>query len=459
MITFDEQLLTRWWNRIAGSRAGSAPSRGLDLGQLVIDGRVSALRKTIPHHRRSQHIGILGKTGSGKSYLMRHMASEDVRSNRGFLYFDFHGDATPFLLRLIAAEERRRNEDLSERLVVIEPADPDYSVGLNILERNRSQDQLTQIAEFTQILKQRWKLDSLGARTTELLRNSLTLVADNELTLLELGLLLTDSTFRALCLKRARNPEVESYFRTRYERATESMQAVLREAILNKISEFSADTRLRHLVGQRHSTFSLAEAIDRGRWVVLNLNKARLGEQASTLGSLLLTKLKNSLFARASRELYTLYCDEIQNLVAFDSGLDTLFSESRKFGASIVSANQFLDQHPALIRAAILSAGTHIFFQLSSLDAEKMAAALDGGHSLSQRLKNLPPRHAVVKSAHHRWQQVRVADVTEPGADPSDLYNRCRRRWARPRADIEREIESRQSRYSRKSEEVLHDWE
>ena len=102
--------------------------------------------------------------------------------------------------------------------------------------------------------------------------------------------------------------------------------------------------------------------MDRGRWVILNLDKGRLGEQASTLGSLLLTKLKNALFARRRRQLFTLYCDEIQNLVAYDAGLDTLLSEARKFGISVVTANQFLEQYPPQMRAAIMAVGTHVFF-------------------------------------------------------------------------------------------------
>ncbi|MGL1627214.1 hypothetical protein ACSTIF_00040, partial [Vibrio parahaemolyticus] len=70
------------------------------------------------------------------------------------------------------------------------------------------------------------------------------------------------------------------------------------------------------------------------------------------------------------RQLFTLYCDELQNLIAFDSGLDTLLSEARKFSIGVVSANQFLDQYPPQMRAAIMAIGTHILFQLSSSDAE-----------------------------------------------------------------------------------------
>ncbi len=120
------------------------------------------------------------------------------------------------------------------------------------------------------------------------------------------------------------------------------------------------------------------------------------------MGSLILTMLKNALFSREKRSLFTVYCDEIQNLVAYGGGIETILSEARKFGVGIISANQFLDQYPAEMRAAILAVGTHAFFQLSSADAAQVAQALDGGRPLAERLKNLPLRHAIVKSGPER---------------------------------------------------------
>ena len=38
--------------------------------------------------------------------------------------------------------------------------------------------------------------------------------------------------------------------------------------------------------GTAQSTFSMREAMDEGYWVIVNLEKGRLGEQALTLGSL-----------------------------------------------------------------------------------------------------------------------------------------------------------------------------
>jgi len=232
----------------------------------------------------------------------------------------------------------------------------------------------------------------------------------------------------------------------------------MREPILNKTSAFTADPHFRHIVGQVHSTFSTRDAMDQGHWVIVNLEKGKLGEQAPTLGSLILTVVKNALFARTGRSLFTLYCDEIQNLVAYGSGIETLLSEARKFEVGVVTANQFLDQYPAEVRAAILSVGTQVFFQLSSQDAAQVAQALDGGKPLAERLKNLPQRHCIVKTGSDHWQEIRVPSVREPSVDPTDLVNRSRYSRGKVRAHIERDIAARQAMFTQKTDEVLHGW-
>jgi hypothetical protein len=329
------------------------------------------------------------------------------------------------------------------------------SVGLNPLD---GEPDFVALAEIAELLKMYWGLDRFGARTDELLRNALFVLAANGLTLLELGTLLTHQGFRAGCLKRVPNPEVQQYFELRYNPLSEPMRATMREPILNKISAFTADPRFRHIVGQTQSTFSLREAMDQGYWVIVNLDKGRLGAHAVTLGGLLFTMLKNALFARERRSLYTIYADEMQNLIANATDVETMLSEARKFGVGVVSANQFLDQYPAPMRAAILSIGTHCFFQLSSADAVVVSGMLDGGKSMTERLKNLPQRHFVMKSAADNSVEGCVPTIDESKSSYADLLNRSRALRARPRAEIEREIAKRHAALTRATTEVLHDW-
>jgi len=352
------------WNRVA-EPTRQAAANGLDLGSLVRDGLPTNQHVFLPPSKRAEHVALLGKTGTGKSTLLRSSAHQDVREGRGFAFLDLHSDTTPSLLQAVAMEEQKSGRDLSSRLVIVEPGDATCTVGLNILESTAGQLSFVHVAEVTAILKQRWGLDSFGARTEELLRNALLVLCENDLTLLEIGPLLSSASFRARCLKQVKNPEVRNYFETRYNAASAAMQATLNGPVLNKLTVFTADPHSRHIFGQQRSTLSLADALDKAFWIVLNLDKGRLGEQALTLASLFVTKLKNTLFSRQDRRLFTIYCDEVQNLVASESALEVLFSEARKFGVGVVSANQFLEQHSAHLRSAILAVGTHIFFQLS----------------------------------------------------------------------------------------------
>jgi energy-coupling factor transporter ATP-binding protein EcfA2 len=455
MLNFIEQFIASLWNRLK-RRHPSKEVSGVVLGLQVAEEEITRRSMMLSHIRRTMHIAILGKTGSGKSSLLRSMAKQDIESGRGFIYFDIHGDATPFLLSTIAAHEERTQRQLHAKVIYIAPADKEFSVGLNPLEQ--SEPSFVRTAEFSQLLMERWGLARFGARTDELLRNALYVLSANGLTLLELAPLLTHPGFRAACLKKTPNAEVRHYFETRYNKASEPMQATMREPILNKTSAFTADPSFRHIVGQQ-STFSVTDAMDEGHWIIVNLEKGKLGEQSLTLGSLLFTAAKNALFSRTKRSLFTVYVDELQNFVTHDAGIETALSEARKFGVSIVSANQFLGQYPEEIRAAILSIGTHIFFNLSPVDAVQIATALDGGKSLAERLKNLPHRHFVMKSGAEHWREGCTPTVHDPAASSHDLLNRARAHHGRPRAIVEEEITKRHTALMRKGDDILDEWE
>lgn len=458
MQEFFEHLLASFWNKLRDRRndvADQAP--GLSIGHEVLDDAVSRHSVKLSGVRRTTHLAILGKTGSGKSSLVKHMIRHDVEHDQGFLAIDFHGDTTRQIMRVIARLETILGRHLSDRVVLLAPDDADFAVGFNPLEADRPD--FVRIAEFAAILRQRWGLDHFGARTDELLRNALYVLSANGMTLLELAPLLTHNGFRASSLKNLPNAEVKQYFEMRYDQASEGMRAVMREPILNKTSAFTADPNFRHMVGQRKSTFSMRDAMDRGYWVIADLNKGRLGEHAITLASLMFSMAKGALFTRERRSLFTIYADEVQNLIAGDNSIETVLSESRKFGVSVVSANQFLSQVPDAVRSALLSVGTLVFFQLAPADATAVAQALDGGKALAERLKNLPQRHFIVKSGAERWKEVVANDLADPKASHADLLKRVRAQFARPRGEVEREIQERHAVLEKKSDEVLHAWD
>src|SRR3954454_17498488 len=148
MNSFFEQLFSWGWDRLVAKPAHPTNPYSLSLGALVIDERPTASKMIIPQLKRAEHMAVLGRTGTGKSSLLRFMAAQDIACGRGFLFFDLHGDATSVLLQLVAQQEEAARQDLSTKLILIEPGDPEFSVGLNVLESAAAQHSFVQIAEF-----------------------------------------------------------------------------------------------------------------------------------------------------------------------------------------------------------------------------------------------------------------------------------------------------------------------
>lgn len=459
MFRFIEHIVIGLWNRVQGrsERPAKNASGSIVIGHRVAEGEVTKQRLALSQTRLTMHAAVLGKSGSGKSSLLKHLIYQKILAGLGGFVLDLHDELIWFIIRVFSALEEARQIDLSHKIVFLSPSDPSMSVGLNPLEGIG--DDFGRIAEFAEVIRKHANLDYLGARTEELLRNAIAVLASNGLTLLELAPLLSNTNFRAQCLATVANTEVLHYFEARYGQASQAMQATMREPILNKVSAFTADPRLRHIVGQSHSTFSMKEAMDKGHWVIAHTPKSKLGGQALTLAGILFTHAKNAIFTRERRSLFTFYLDEMQNLVPQSADVETMLSEARKFGVGIVAANQYLSQYPDSMRAAILSVASHVSFQLSNADAVVVAQMLDGGKPLAETLKNLRQRHFILKSGSDHWVEGRVPDVEEPTCDYRDLLNRSQARYARPRAEIEREIAARQATTAQEPREVLNGWE
>src|SRR5712692_6056622 len=126
MIRLLKKLAPSIWHYFTSRNSCTSRYRNLDIGLQVLDEQTTRTYLTIPNNRRAEHIGILGKPGTGKSSLLRYLMKQDVMTGRGFVCFDLHGDLTTFLLATIAAQERALKQDLSDRLIVVEPSDQEF---------------------------------------------------------------------------------------------------------------------------------------------------------------------------------------------------------------------------------------------------------------------------------------------------------------------------------------------
>jgi hypothetical protein len=397
--------------------------------------------------QRPMHLGILGLSGVGKTYFLEHLIRQDIDRRTGFVLFDVHGDLADNIVAYLA-ERAQTDPSILTRTILIEPFDTDFSIGFNPLQRSPHTSFFLQAQELAHILRSRWEAKSFGPRTEELLRNALYVLCTNDLTLLELPFLLTNTAYRNKLLQSISDQSMKNYWLLRYERLSDRMRAVLREPLLTRISGFLFDPQIREIVGQRKSTFTFAEAISGSSFVIANLSKGKLGEENSpVLGSLLFTKLELDIMAQAQipeqdRKFFAVYADELQNFTG--QTFATLIAEARKYRIAIAAGHQSWRQLTPEMRNAMLGVGSRVFFRLHSHDARDLAGELPGVSPT--RLVTLPRGEAIFRSAsdppiHFRVDNHRL--VHPASADVEVLRNRARTSYARSRPLIRKNIEAR----------------
>lgn len=433
-------------------------SGGLPLGRIVMDGQLTNRWFTVSQSGLEASLMAIGVPGTGKTSLLHSIALYCIRANWGLLTLNLHPDDFPFYLAAIADEERRRGQDLSARSPFINFLDRQWATGLNLIQADDDHERFILAADLSEMIRARFGLENMGVRILELLRTGIYALSTTGNTLLEFHLLLTNPTFRASLMRQISNTEICAYFQT-YDRLSAAEQAMYASGVRNKISELTANPLIADVIGQRRSQITPTQALDQALWMAFNVDKAVLRDLGVILAALIFTWIKNGIFARRTSRTSLVICDEVQNLLVHDSGVDVVLSESRKFHTSLVTANQNLAQLTESARAALLSAHTQCFFRLAPNDAERVAAFLDGGKRLAERLKHLPQRHMIVRCGDQPWHEVVVPHVSKPGVDTTGLYRRCVQRWARPRAEVEQEIRQRHEQFTQATTNALQDWE
>lgn len=414
---------------------------------------------SLDQEQRLRHIYSLGGTGSGKTKVIESLARQDITHQNGFSLADPHGDLSENILRFLAIIiEQARNagdqaliDSIMRRLILVEPFNPEWSVAFNPLECGNKASSYQQALEMMGVFRRLWGDGNWGPRMDELLRNTLVTLSENDLTLLEVRPLLTDTAFRHRLVQNLRHSETRDYWLYRYNRLSERMQAMYREPVVNRVSIFTSDPHIRHMVGQSHSTLDFRRAMDEGKWVLLNLSKGHLKENAALLGSLLICKAKLAAMSRADvreevRRPHTIYADEFQTFVGDD--FETILSESRKYKLALVVAHQTLAQLTPQLRSAIFgNVATKVIFRVSAHDAATVAAELGGkDKTLERKLTELGVREAYLKIKEQRpvlLKTLYVPPMQVQEDSVAALRTLCYRAHARRREEIEREIQDR----------------
>jgi hypothetical protein len=179
-------------------------------------------------------------------------------------------------------------------------------------------------------------------------------------------------------LRSVTDPETLRFWREEFPSYTKAFRSEAFAPILNKVGQFTASPQLRLILGQVAPRLDLEFTMNKQRILIANLAKGSIGEQASNLlGSLLVSHLQLIAMGRASlapreRVPFFVHVDEFQTFSS--DAFASLLSEARKFATHFALANQYTDQLPHLVRAAVIgNAGSLVVFRVGSRDAELLA--------------------------------------------------------------------------------------
>ncbi len=383
---------------VLGWAGGKDETNGQEVHQL----------KGVSQEVRDTHFYIIGASGSGKTKFLESLVKQDMENGLGFGVIDPHGDLTEDIKGYLHLLHKDDPEFLQENIVLIDPTNKEQVVAFNPLEITKGESAASIASELTEAFKKIWH-DAWGARMEDLLKNTLIALIQNNLTLAELPLFLTDTEVRRKILGKVEHGVSRQYF-NRFNSLPRRTQDEWAESTLNKVNAFLFDNSIRQLLASPKSSFNLREAMDEGKLILVKLDKGRLKGSADLLGSLLLAKIQAAAFSRTDtpelqRKKFYLYIDEFQNFAT--ENFITMLGEARKYRLALLLAHQNLAQLPTTLRASILSnCGIQVYFRISRDDSnilakESLASIYKepiGWEQYIQALQELPRRACVIKN-------------------------------------------------------------
>ena len=396
----------------------------------------------LSHADRRHHLYTVGKSGTVKTTQLRNLILQDIEAGHGVGGIDPHGDLANELLDHIP---RHRVEDV----VYFDPADLEYPIGINLLGQVPAEKRHLVASGVVSVFKSIWA-DFWGPRLEYILYATVAALLDCEnVSLLGVQRMLSDSRYRAWVVKQVKDPIVRAFWTGEFERYDKRFLQEAVAPIQNKVGQLLMSPHLRNVLGQVRTRIDARFMMDRGRVFIANLAEGRLGaDKANLMGALLVTQFELAAMARADvpereRRDFFLYVDEFQSF-ATDS-FKSILSEARKYRLCLTLSHQYLDQLKPEIRDAVFgNVGSIMAFRVGHEDAKALEQAY-GGAVAANQLTSLSNREVYAKILSDGQDIEPFLGRTLPPAAVrhgrrETIVRRSREKYSRARESVEGKI-------------------
>lgn len=316
---------------------------------------------------RLMHTYIIGKTGTGKSTLLKNMILQDIHYDRGVCLLDPHGDLVEEIHNKIP--ERRKKD-----IIYFNIPDPKLNLRYNPLRRVSYEKRSLVASSIIEAFKKLWS-DAWGVKLEHFLRSCIITLLDQPKADLEgINKLLLDRSYRNQAIQYVVNPSIKRFWKKEFPRYNRFDFL----PVLNKVSGILSYPVIKRVLIENEEEIYMRQAMDQGKIVLVNLAKGHLGQDAShIIGALFVSSMSSAAFSRVTipeelRRPFHVFLDEFHNFTT--KSLIDLFAELRKFRVSMTISHQYLGQLDDKVRQSIIgNAGSSIVFRLGTEDARFFA--------------------------------------------------------------------------------------
>ena len=148
----------------------------------LIMGRGGWLNLKIFQKQRVDHCYIIGGSRTGKTSELYNLILQEIKAKRNVALVDVHGDLAMDLEKAVYHLIPDKKEK-KERVTVLDPTRGAF--GFNPLEVPEGEDPYPYVLELITVFQKFWQ-DSWGPRMEDILRNTFSVLAQKNLTLLEI---------------------------------------------------------------------------------------------------------------------------------------------------------------------------------------------------------------------------------------------------------------------------------
>jgi hypothetical protein len=348
----------------------------------------------------------------------------------------------------------------ADDVIYFDPSNTDSVVGLNMLEYDYSKpEQKTFVVnELFSIFQKLYGAnpEAMGPMFEQYFRNATLLVMedpDSGNTLMDIGRVLSDASYRRMKLRKATNPVVVQFWKEIAGKAggEASLENIV-PYIVSKFDVFTANDYMRPIIGQQKSAFDFREVMDQKKILLVNLSKGRLGEiNANLIGMIIVGKLLMAALSRVDDSTksfppFYLHMDEFQNVST--NSISAILSEARKYKLGLTIAHQFIAQLQPDIKDAVFgNVGSMAAFRVGPEDAQFLEQQYAPTFTASD-LMNVPNRNAFLKVLANGTPTRPFSAGTLAPAEPDlarvqQMIAMSAQKHGKPRLEIEADIAAR----------------